>query len=390
MTSDDEQVYQTTQNNKGIWTCEQDDALCNAIDKYGTKNWKKVAEAVPGRTDTQCFQRWQKVLNPELVKGPWSEEEDNKVRELVGLYGARKWSFIAEHLPGRIGKQCRERWTNHLDPGVKKGNWSQSEDELIIKLQRQHGNKWAKIASYLSGRTDNAVKNRFHSTISRRMRQQARKEKVTAIKSRVTIHDENNLTVGNSLPISNTYHINTRESQILRSPLMKTKKEKRVPSTPLRERNTSYSTITSLPSIHTFPVLKDAFDESHSTYISPTQTTMNLNQFSSPKLPVTIPQTPLFSSPLSTFSPLSFEKKRKQSEDSEFILTYSPKKSKLTSINCSPLPPYPEPRSKSARTSVHRRLDLDQTFNLPDFNVFSETTFPTRPPHPNTTHNYRN
>ena len=49
------------------------------------------------------------VLNPDLVKGPWRKEEDDKVRELVAMHGAKKWSFISSHLPGRIGKQCRER-----------------------------------------------------------------------------------------------------------------------------------------------------------------------------------------------------------------------------------------------------------------------------------------
>lgn len=73
------------------------------------KNWKKIAEYFPERTDVQCLHRWQKVLNPELVKGPWTPEEDEKVIELVKIYGPKKWSLIASHLPGRIGKQCRER-----------------------------------------------------------------------------------------------------------------------------------------------------------------------------------------------------------------------------------------------------------------------------------------
>jgi len=59
-------------------------------------------------------------LNPELVKGPWTEEEDRKVIELVKIYGLKKWKIISSFLPGRIGKQCRERWTNHLDPNIKK------------------------------------------------------------------------------------------------------------------------------------------------------------------------------------------------------------------------------------------------------------------------------
>ncbi|CAL5328974.1 unnamed protein product [Camellia sinensis] len=63
-----------------------------------------MAEYIPGRTDVQCLHRWQKVLNPELVKGPWTKEEDDCIIGLVEKYGCKKWSAIAKFLPGRIGK----------------------------------------------------------------------------------------------------------------------------------------------------------------------------------------------------------------------------------------------------------------------------------------------
>ena len=96
--------------------------LRNAVIQHKGKNWKKIAEHLQGREDTQCLHRWQKVLNPELVKGPWTKEEDDLVIQLVEKFGPKKWSVIAEHLQGRIGKQCRERWHNHLNPDIKKGN----------------------------------------------------------------------------------------------------------------------------------------------------------------------------------------------------------------------------------------------------------------------------
>lgn len=73
------------------------------------KNWKKIAKKMPDRTDVQCLHRWQKVIDPELVKGPWTPEEDELVVQLVNQFGPRSWSVIAQHLKGRIGKQCRER-----------------------------------------------------------------------------------------------------------------------------------------------------------------------------------------------------------------------------------------------------------------------------------------
>ena len=65
---------------------------------------------------------------------------------------------MADQMKGRSGKQCRERWHNHLNPEVIKGDWSEAEDEIILSMQAEFGNAWAKITKALPGRTDNAVK----------------------------------------------------------------------------------------------------------------------------------------------------------------------------------------------------------------------------------------
>ena len=102
-------------------------------------------------------------------KRPWTEKEDALLIKLVEKYGPVRWSSIARSITGRLGKQCRERWHNHLNPEIKKTDWGRDEEWILYLTYYAIGSKWANMTQILMGRTDNAIKNHWNSALKKRM-----------------------------------------------------------------------------------------------------------------------------------------------------------------------------------------------------------------------------
>ena len=181
---------------KGSWTTEEDETIITFVRENGDKDWAKLALLLKGRTGKQCRERYRNHLDTSVKRTPWTKEEDERILQWVKENGTGKWKELSLSIPGRIGKQLRERWYNHLDPTLKKGGFTEAEDEMIIDMHQRVGSAWQRISEVLPGRSANSVKNRYHWII-RNSTNQPQKMHIRK-RGLVNIHVENTAAPANA------------------------------------------------------------------------------------------------------------------------------------------------------------------------------------------------
>ncbi|KAL6880255.1 hypothetical protein ACP4OV_011820 [Aristida adscensionis] len=152
------------------WTKEEDLQLQAAVETFGC-NWQLVSASLDGRTGSQCSNRWRKTLHPKRTRvGRWLLDEDKRLMVSVKLIGPGNWSRISQFIPGRTQSQCSERWHNVLDPDIDLGEWRPEEDSRLLASVSDVGPCWSKIAGVIiPHRTDNMCLRRWRQLCQDKM-----------------------------------------------------------------------------------------------------------------------------------------------------------------------------------------------------------------------------
>ncbi|KAL4241544.1 Myb-like DNA-binding [Abortiporus biennis] len=156
-----------------VWTPESDKKLLDAVEVYGVGNWSLVARIVSeDATAAQCQNRFTRTLDPDIKRGPWSVEEDAKLRLAVDAYG-HTWTDVANFVPNRTSEQCRDRWQESINPLVSRAKWVESEDQALLSAVQTVGEgKWKEVSQILgSGRTDSMCRNRYQHLTKKKRRE---------------------------------------------------------------------------------------------------------------------------------------------------------------------------------------------------------------------------
>ncbi len=141
-----------------------DSTLSRLVQEHGEGAWSTIAiEMGTGHTESQLATRWTKTLKPGIDSGRWNPVLDARLKAAVQIYGDKKWSLVAEHVPGKTDRKCRERYSEKLAPGLKVNHeWDEEEDAILLREIGLYGEgNWSKIKQALPGRTDQMCRYRY-------------------------------------------------------------------------------------------------------------------------------------------------------------------------------------------------------------------------------------
>ncbi|KAI8643109.1 Homeodomain-like protein [Parasitella parasitica] len=192
------------------WSTEEDILLSTAVANHGPHKWTLVSKLIPGRTAVQCSTRWFGALNPNILKGKWSKHEDLALTQAVRYFQAIMsnipWNRVAENIPHRTGIQCQARWTEALDPAVRKGRWHPEEDRQLSAAIVKYGCCWIRVASMIPTRTQRQCRTRWNQIHSQHLKAAStatRNDPQAAVKKPFNFNFVPSMTTNGQQPLAN-------------------------------------------------------------------------------------------------------------------------------------------------------------------------------------------
>ncbi|GBC08192.1 hypothetical protein RclHR1_07960008 [Rhizophagus clarus] len=280
------------------WTEQEDELLRAAVRMYGPHKWSLIATHVPNRTPMQCSARWVGALNPSILKGRWTSQEDNALKEAVSHYinlvdsqgnpQPIPWNKVSKRIPQRTGAQCQARWTEALDPRIRKGKWSPSEDEILKEGVRMFGRCWIRIAEMIDGRTQRQCRTRWLQIKNKQLRIKNDESGISTVNAVNNSNgDDNNGTMviltpphtTPSTPAQRIKNVSSNSPEIMRGVILRSSPQM------INTDNTTYGTLTSpISNSGKSPTISDSgtsisSPEFNSNYAIPLVDTNTFNNF---------------------------------------------------------------------------------------------------------------
>ncbi|KAJ6253719.1 snRNA-activating protein complex subunit 4 [Anaeramoeba flamelloides] len=159
-----------------LWKTDEDQKLKKMVKHYKKKDWEKIANKFENYNSKDCLLRYRKIMHLKIQKGPWNSVEDEFLIKAVNTLGLSAWYQIAELVPSRNVKQCRERWKNQLDPDINRGEFTEEEKKLLKQKVYEIGTRWCIVSTFFKGRPENMLKNYWYSIVMQSSKKKKRQK----------------------------------------------------------------------------------------------------------------------------------------------------------------------------------------------------------------------